>query len=49
MTSLHHEASRKLDFFAADRADPEALNAILWAAYRPGTPMAPLTRSFAPR
>jgi YVTN family beta-propeller protein len=32
-------ASAKLDFSDVDRADPQALNHILWNALRPGTPM----------
>lgn len=30
------DASAKLDFSDVDRADPQALNRILWAALRPG-------------
>lgn len=33
------EASAKLDFSDVDRADPDALNQILWDALRPGEPM----------
>jgi YVTN family beta-propeller protein len=33
------KASLELDFSAPDRADPEKLNAILWAALRPGVAM----------
>ncbi len=33
------EASAKLDFSDVDRADPDALNKILWDALRPGEPM----------
>jgi hypothetical protein len=33
------EASAKLDFSDWDRADPDALNKILWEALRPGEPM----------
>jgi YVTN family beta-propeller protein len=33
------EASAKLDFSHWDRADPDALNKILWEALRPGEPM----------
>ena len=33
------EASAKLDFSDVDRADPDALNKILWEALRPGEPM----------
>jgi hypothetical protein len=32
-------ASAKLDFSDYDRADPDALNRILWEALRPGQPM----------
>jgi len=32
-------ASAKLDFSDLDRADPDALNKILWEALRPGEPM----------
>jgi hypothetical protein len=32
-------ASAKLDFSDVDRADPDALNKILWDALRPGQPM----------
>jgi hypothetical protein len=32
------EASAKLDFSDVDRADPQALNRILWGALRPGVP-----------
>jgi hypothetical protein len=32
-------ASAKLDFSDWDRADPDALNHILWDALRPGEPM----------
>lgn len=32
-------ASLELDLSAPDRADPQALNAILWAALKPGAPM----------
>jgi len=32
-------ASAKLDFSDVDRADPDALNRILWEALRPGEPM----------
>jgi hypothetical protein len=39
------EASAKLDFSAPDRADPDKLNAILWAALRPGQPMPAPVRS----
>jgi YVTN family beta-propeller protein len=38
------KASLDLDFSAPDRADPQKLNAILWAAMRPGVSMpAPVT------
>ena len=33
------QASLKLDFSDVDRADPDDLNQILWAALRPGAPM----------
>lgn len=39
------EASRALDFSAPDRADPQALNAILWAALKPDDPMPAPVRS----
>jgi len=32
-------ASLELDFTDVDRADPDELNRILWAAIKPGTPM----------
>jgi YVTN family beta-propeller protein len=35
------QASLKLDFSDIDRADPDELNRILWAALKPGTPMPP--------
>ncbi len=38
-------ASAKLDFSDFDRADPQALNHILWDAIRPGTPMPAPVRS----
>ncbi len=38
-------ASAKLDLSAPDRADPDALNAILWQALRPGVPMPAPVRS----
>lgn len=38
-------ASAKLDFSAPDRADPDALNAILWKALKPGKPMPAPVRS----
>jgi hypothetical protein len=48
MTGKLGDASRRLDFSGPDRADPDALNAILWAALRPGEPMpAPVRSSFA--
>jgi YVTN family beta-propeller protein len=38
------KASLQLDFSGPDRADPQKLNAILWAALKPGVPMpAPVT------
>jgi len=33
------QASLKLDFSDVDRADPDELNQILWAALKPGAPM----------
>jgi hypothetical protein len=41
------EASLKLDFTHVDRADPQRLNAILWAALKPGVPMPAPVRSAA--
>ena len=38
-------ASRKLDLSAPDRADPDALNAILWNALKPGVPLPAPVRS----
>jgi YVTN family beta-propeller protein len=38
-------ASMKLDFSEYDRADPDELNRILWAALRPGEPMPAPVRS----
>ena len=38
-------ASAKLDFSAPDRADPDALNAILWHALKPGVPQPAPVRS----
>ncbi len=39
------EASSKLDLSGPDRADPDTLNKILWAAFKPKTPMpAPVRR-----
>jgi len=38
-------ASAKLDFSGPDRADPDALNAILWHALRPGQPLPAPVRS----
>jgi YVTN family beta-propeller protein len=38
-------ASLKLDFSDVDRADPDELNRILWAAIRPGGPMPAPVRS----
>ncbi len=38
-------ASARLDLSAPDRADPEALNAILWHALRPGLPLPAPVRS----
>jgi YVTN family beta-propeller protein len=37
-------ASLELDFSDYDRADPDKLNAILWAALKPGEPMPPPVR-----
>jgi len=39
------QASAKLDFSDVDRADPDALNEILWHALRPGKPMPAPVRS----
>ena len=39
------EASAKLDFSGPDRADPDALNAILWHALKPGVPVPAPVRS----
>jgi YVTN family beta-propeller protein len=41
------QRSAKLDFSGPDRADPDELNAILWAAFRPGEPMPAPVRSAA--
>jgi hypothetical protein len=41
-------ASLKLDFSQYDRADPDELNRILWAALKPGIPMPPPNRSAVP-
>ena len=38
-------ASAKLDFSGPDRADPDALNLILWQALKPGVPMPAPVRS----
>ena len=38
-------ASAKMDFSAPDRADPDALNAILWHALKPGQPVPAPVRS----
>lgn len=38
-------AAARLDFSGYDRADPDALNAILWRALRPGTPVPAPVRS----
>ena len=38
-------ASAKLDFSGPDRADPDALNAILWHALKPGVPLPAPVRS----
>jgi len=38
-------ASRRLDLSAPDRADPDALNAILWNALKPGVPLPAPVRS----
>ena len=43
------QASLKLDFSDYDRADPDELNRILWAALRPGETMPAPVRSLAPR
>ncbi len=39
------QASARLDFSAPDRADPDALNAILWRALKPGVPQPAPVRS----
>ena len=39
------QASARLDFSAPDRADPDALNAILWHALKPGVPQPAPVRS----
>jgi hypothetical protein len=39
------EASAKLDFSDVDRADPDALNEILWEDFKPGVPMPAPVRS----
>jgi DNA-binding beta-propeller fold protein YncE len=39
------DASARLDFSDVDRADPQALNRILWAALRPGVPYPAPVRS----
>ncbi|HZT41101.1 MAG TPA: alkaline phosphatase family protein [Chthonomonadaceae bacterium] len=39
-------ASAKLDFSGYDRADPDALNAILWHALKPGIPLPAPVHSF---
>jgi len=44
-TGAGARASLKLDFTGYDRADPDELNRILWAALRPGTPMPAPVRS----
>jgi YVTN family beta-propeller protein len=41
------QRSARLDFSEPDRADPDELNAILWAAFRPGEPMPAPVRSAA--
>ena len=38
-------ASSRLDLSGPDRADPDALNAILWHALKPGRPMPAPVRS----
>jgi len=45
MTGAGARASLKLDFSDIDRADPDELNRILWAAIRPGEPMPAPVRS----
>jgi YVTN family beta-propeller protein len=40
------KASARLDFSKPDRADPQELNAILWAALRPGKPYPAPTHRF---
>jgi hypothetical protein len=44
-TGAGARASLKLDFSDYDRADPDELNRILWAAMRPGEPMPAPVRS----
>jgi YVTN family beta-propeller protein len=44
-TGAGARASLKLDFSDYDRADPDELNRILWAAIRPGEPMPAPVRS----
>ncbi len=39
------EASARLDLSAPDRADPDALNAVLWQALKPGVPLPAPVRS----
>ena len=40
------ERSKKLDFSAIDRADPQELNEILWSATRPGEPYPTVVHGF---
>lgn len=42
------DASNRLDLSAADRADPDTLNAMLWTAFRPGMLMSAPVRTFGP-
>jgi hypothetical protein len=44
-TGAGARASLKLDFSDYDRADPDELNRILWAALKPGVPMPAPVRS----
>jgi len=48
-TGAGARASLKLDFSDYDRADPDELNRILWAALKPGEPMPAPVRSLRVR
>jgi hypothetical protein len=48
-TGVGARASLKLDFSDYDRADPDELNRILWAALKPGQPMPAPVRSLTAR